>query len=159
MLIACQVLFRSNTARLIYSHDISVWRSRCDVIGMVLLSVYLFHPGGSHRSSSFCAFHGKMGAEGYSDWRRQCLFDFIAKRQRHQRYGRSFRRVMSLRGSWLNATEPLSRRSENGANATVSRIGATPPPTVFRPPSHQHKRPWRLYCVKRYWYHWTIYWR
>ena len=34
---------------------------------------------------------------------------------------------MNLRGSWLNATEPLSRRSENGANATVSRIGAHTP--------------------------------
>ena len=30
--------------------------------------------------------------------------------------------------------------------------------TVFRPPSHQRKRPWRLLCVKRNCGYWTIYW-
>jgi len=34
---------------------------------------------------------------------------------------------MNLRGSWRNATEPLSRLSGNGANATVSRIADTTP--------------------------------
>ena len=34
---------------------------------------------------------------------------------------------MNLHGSWLNATEPLSRLSGNGANATVSRIAANTP--------------------------------
>ena len=76
------------------------------------------------RGSAF--FPGKIGTEGYPDARRQCLFDFITKRQRHQKYGRLFRRIMNLRWSWLNATGPLSRLSGNGANATVSRIAATP---------------------------------
>ena len=33
------------------------------------------------------------------------MLDFIARRQRHQRYGRPFRRALNLRGSLLNATE------------------------------------------------------
>ena len=55
------------------------------------------------RRSVFFLASPVLGA--YSDGRHQCLFDVIAERQRHQRYQRPFRRVMSLRGSWLNATE------------------------------------------------------
>ena len=61
---------------------------------------------------------------GYSDGRHQYLFDVIAKRHRHQRYRQPFRRVMNLRGSWLNAMQPLRRLSGNGANATVLSITA-----------------------------------
>ena len=61
---------------------------------------------------------------GYLDGRHQYLFDMIAKRQRHQRYRQPFRRVMNLRRSWLNAMQPLSGLSRNGANATVLSIAA-----------------------------------
>ena len=61
---------------------------------------------------------------GYLDGRHQYLFDVIAKRHRHQRYRQPFRRVMNLRGSWLNAMQPLRRLSGNGANATVLSIAA-----------------------------------
>ena len=40
---------------------------------------------------------------------------------------------MNLRGSCLNATEPLNRLSGNGANAKVSRIAATPLPSSDHP--------------------------
>ena len=40
---------------------------------------------------------------------------------------------MNLRGSCLNATEPLNRLSGNGANAKVSRIAATPLPCSDHP--------------------------
>ena len=84
----------------------------------------------SHRHSLFCAFHDKIDNEGYPDGR-------------HQRYNRPFRRVINLCGSWLNATETLSRLSENGANMTVSRIAATPlPPSL----DHHRMRLWRLRC-------------
>ena len=61
---------------------------------------------------------------GYLDGRHQYLFDIIAKRQRHQRYRQPFRRVMNLRGSWLNAMQPLRRLSGNSANATLLSIAA-----------------------------------
>ena len=107
------------------------------------------------RRSVFFLARPVLGA--YSDGRHQYLFDVIAKRQQHQRYGQPFRRVMNLRGPWLSATEPLNRLSGNGVNATVSMIAATHP-TIFRRPSHQCSRPWRLNCVKHYWCRWTTYW-
>ena len=73
---------------------------------------------------------------GYSDGRHQYLFDVIAKRQQHQRYRRPFRRVLNLRWSWRNPTQPLNRLTRNSACETVLRIAAThlTTPTDFRPP-------------------------
>ena len=104
------------------------------------------------RSALFLA-RSVLGA--YSDGRHQYLFDVIAKRQRHQRYRRPFRRGMNLRGSWQTATQPLSRLSGNGATATVFRImqpntlpSPAPPPSLDHPDT-QRRRPWRMLCAKR----------
>ena len=102
---------------------------------------------GPRRSALFVAT-SLLG--GYLDGRHQCLFDVIGERQRHQKYQRPFRRVMKLRGSWQNATERhrtpkqtvwkwRKRDSVQDHSHTAS--------TVFRPPSHQRKRPWRLLCA------------
>ena len=73
----------------------------------------------------------------YSDGRHQCLSDFIVRRHRHQRYGRPFRRVINLRGSWQVATQPLNRLSGNSATATVFWIGATPPSSDHHDPAQE----------------------
>ena len=87
------------------------------------------------RRSVFFLARPVLGA--YSDGRHQYLFDVIAKRQQHQRYRRPFRRVMNLRGSWQNATQPLHRQSGNGANIDSVQDRShtlTPPGTVLDPP-------------------------
>ena len=65
------------------------------------------------------------------------MSDFIVRRHRHQRYGRPFRRVINLRGSWQVATQPLNRLSGNSATATVFRIGATPPSSDHHDPAQE----------------------
>ena len=85
----------------------------------------------------YALFLARSVLGGYSDGRHQCLSDFIVRRHRHQRYGRPFRRVINLRGSWQVATQPLNRLSGNSATATVFRIGATPPSSDHHDPAQE----------------------